>query len=119
MEGLSSREFVGELALSGKLRRVKGVLPAALAANKVKRRLVVPHFNGDQAALVGHDTHQSADSLLEVCADICGQQSLDLHQSMNQIQIVEQKRDLQDIIGQQQGKRAPPSPRSHLWKCHL
>ena len=40
-EGLSSREFVGELALSGKLRRVKGVLPAALAAQKVKR-LVVP-----------------------------------------------------------------------------
>ena len=105
-EGLSSREFVGELALSGKLRRVKGVLPAALAAQKVKRRLVVPHFNGDQAALVGHDIHQSAASLLEVCADICGQKALDLHQNMIQSQVVEQKRDLQDIIGQQQGKRA-------------
>ncbi|CAM3926859.1 YifB family Mg chelatase-like AAA ATPase [Vibrio aquimaris] len=105
-EGLSSREFVGELALSGKLRRVKGVLPAALAAQKVKRRLVVPHYNGDQAALVGHDIHQSAASLLEVCADICGQKALDLHQNMIQSQVVEQKRDLQDIIGQQQGKRA-------------
>ena len=32
--------------------------------------------------------------------------ALDLHQSMIQSQVVEQKRDLQDIIGQQQGKRA-------------
>ena len=31
---LDSHEFVGELALSGELRRVKGVLPAALACMK-------------------------------------------------------------------------------------
>ncbi|RSD32761.1 YifB family Mg chelatase-like AAA ATPase [Vibrio pectenicida] len=103
---LPNREFIGELALSGKLRKVKGVLPAALAANRVQRSLVVPHFNGDQAALVGRDVHQSADSLLEVCSDICGQQKLTLYQTSDCIQSIDHDRDLQDIIGQQQGKRA-------------
>ncbi|EGU35785.1 ComM-related protein [Vibrio ichthyoenteri ATCC 700023] len=99
---LSQREFVGELALSGELRSVKGVLPAALIA----QQLVVPHGNGDQAALVGKEIHKSAQSLLEVCADLCGQQALALHQTDAQPQVHTHSRDLRDIIGQQQGKRA-------------
>ncbi|TMX34910.1 YifB family Mg chelatase-like AAA ATPase [Vibrio sp. Hep-1b-8] len=103
---LSEREFIGELALSGELRYVKGVLPAALAANRVKRSLVVPHQNGDQAALVGAERHKSAHSLLEVCADLSGQQPLSLHQSEYKESQSHLQRDMQDIIGQQQGKRA-------------
>ncbi|HDZ3744364.1 TPA: YifB family Mg chelatase-like AAA ATPase [Vibrio cholerae] len=103
---LESYEFIGELALSGEIRGVKGVLPAALAANQVERCLVVPHSNGDQATLVGVERHKSAQSLLEVCADLCGQQTLSLFQSSPSVQQVSQTRDLQDIIGQQQGKRA-------------
>lgn len=104
---LESYEFIGELALSGEIRGVKGVLPAALAANQVHRCLVVPHSNGDQAALVGSERHKSAQSLLEVCADLCGQQNLSLFQSSPSVQEVSSHtRDLQDIIGQQQGKRA-------------
>ncbi|WP_394128345.1 YifB family Mg chelatase-like AAA ATPase [Vibrio hepatarius] len=106
LQALADIEFIGELALSGELRCVKGVLPAALAANKAQRRLVVPHHNGDQAALVGADTHKSAQSLLEVCADLCGQQALALHQTPSLSVKRELQRDLQDIIGQQQGKRA-------------
>ncbi|MCG9684894.1 YifB family Mg chelatase-like AAA ATPase [Vibrio sp. Isolate23] len=106
IDKLAEKEFVGELALSGELRGVKGVLPAALAANKAQRSLVVPHYNGDQAALVGEEQHKSAHSLLEVCADLCGQQKLSLHQTQNLHRAVENGRDLQDIIGQQQGKRA-------------
>lgn len=103
---LSEQEFIGELALSGQLRCVKGVLPAALAANRVQRRLVVPDQNGDQAALVGADRHKSAQSLLEVCADLCGQKSLSLHQTTQDYSQNDLQRDMQDIIGQQQGKRA-------------
>ncbi|MUK77240.1 YifB family Mg chelatase-like AAA ATPase, partial [Aliivibrio fischeri] len=104
---LDGHEFVGELALSGELRRVKGVLPAALASLNAKRCLVVPDDNGDQAALVGKDIHKSAPHLLAVCGFLCGQQQLSL---LTSPQIEEQslslERDLQDIIGQQQGKRA-------------
>ena len=103
---IADMEFVGELALSGELRAVKGVLPAALAAQRVKRLLVVPHDNGDQAALVGKDRHQSAQSLLEVCSALCGQQVLGLNHNSKPPHRARLTRDLQDIIGQQQGKRA-------------
>jgi magnesium chelatase family protein len=106
MEKLSECEFIGELALSGELRRVKGVLPAALAAEKAGRGLIVPDENGDQAALVGRDKHKSAATLLDVCAYLCGQKQLDLLLSPFRRQVTTELRDLQDIIGQQQGKRA-------------
>ncbi len=103
---LDSHEFVGELALSGELRRVKGVLPAALACMKQDRILVVPKDNGDQAALVGQEVHKSATTLLEVCADLCGQQTMGLFTTDKAQPKANNERDLQDIIGQQQGKRA-------------
>ncbi|MGC9403932.1 YifB family Mg chelatase-like AAA ATPase [Vibrio genomosp. F10] len=106
IDKLAQREFIGELALSGELRAIKGVLPAALAAQKSKRCLIVPHLNGDQAALVGKEIHKSAQSLLEVCAELCGQQSLQLFQTKAKFSDAKLTRDLQDIIGQQQGKRA-------------
>ncbi|WP_194437305.1 YifB family Mg chelatase-like AAA ATPase [Vibrio fluminensis] len=106
LQALKNQEFVGELALSGELRAVKGVLPAALTVQNHGRSLVVPHANGDQAALVGKEIHKSAQSLLEVCADLCGQQKLALHQTPASVEMPSLTRDLQDIIGQQQGKRA-------------
>ncbi|SHO54317.1 Competence protein ComM [Vibrio quintilis] len=105
-DDLEHYEFLGELALSGLLRTVKGVLPAALAAGKDERCLIIPDGNGDQAALVGKERHLSARSLLEVCQALCGDISLSLHQSTHHISEDKQLRDLQDIIGQQQGKRA-------------
>ena len=99
-------EFIGELALSGELRRVKGVLPATLASDKAHRALVVPHDNGEQAALVGKGEHKSAQTLLEVCRYLCGQHVLELNNAAQPHPTQSSMRDLQDIIGQQQGKRA-------------
>ena len=107
MEALNSYEFLGELALSGELRPVKGALPAALAAKQAKRCLVVPDDNGDQVALVGRDLHKSAPSLLAVCAHLHGQTALGLTLSPPSVaETTGNERDMQDIIGQQQGKRA-------------
>lgn len=103
---LEHYEFIGELALSGVLRKVKGVLPAAIAVNKVKRSLVVPVQNGDQAALVGEQQHRSASSLLEVCTALVGECALTLSQSKQTRKSQKNELDLQDVIGQQQGKRA-------------
>nr|WP_086937729.1 YifB family Mg chelatase-like AAA ATPase [Thaumasiovibrio occultus] len=107
-------EFVGELALSGELRGVKGVLPAALAATDAGRQLIVPDVNGPQAALVAKGQHKSASSLLAVCHYLAGQQALGLAAGVESSQaehhgVADKElfaRDLQDIIGQQQGKRA-------------
>jgi len=55
--------FVGELALDGTLRPVRGVLPiAAWARGRGVRRLVVPPDNAAEAAVVGgHDVRAPAD----------------------------------------------------------
>jgi BMFP domain-containing protein YqiC len=45
-------ELLGELALTGALRPVSAVLPAALAAREAGRALVLPRANADEAALV-------------------------------------------------------------------
>ncbi len=103
---LDQFEFVGELALSGELRSVKGVLPAAISAIKAERCLVVPKENGDQAALVGKGIHKSASSLLEVCSALCGESTLELYQANQSTLKRKLSQDLQDVIGQQQGKRA-------------
>ena len=105
---LSQHEFVGELALNGALRAVKGVLPAAIAANKHERVLVVPQSNAHHAALVGGEHHRCAASLLDVCQSLFGQQALPVASSVAapHTAIKGPTRDLQDIIGQAHGKRA-------------
>ena len=50
---VASTVHVGELGLDGRLRPVVGVLPAVVAARRAgHRRVVVPHANGAEAALV-------------------------------------------------------------------
>lgn len=106
---LQDYEFLGELALSGDLRPVKGSLPAALAAKQAGRCLIVPDSNGDQVALVGKAIHKSAPDLLAVCGQLCGQHQLELQyrdEGATEALRPPADRDMQDIIGQQQGKRA-------------
>ena len=45
-------EFIGELALSGALRPVRGALPAVVAARDAGRGLILPAENAAEAALV-------------------------------------------------------------------
>src|SRR5436190_5224562 len=48
---LATHEFLGELALSGELRGVRGVVPAAIKARAARRTLVVPAANAAEAGL--------------------------------------------------------------------
>ena len=63
------REFVflGELALNGKIRPVKGVLPIALSLRKsVIRKLIVPKDNAYEAAIIKEIDVYPVESLQEV-----------------------------------------------------
>lgn len=73
-QAMADYEFLGELALTGELRGVDGVLPAALAAAQAGRRLIVPLANGAEAAIAGHVEAFTARTLLEVCATLNGSQ---------------------------------------------
>jgi len=104
-ESLAPYEFLGELALSGELRAVTGVLPAALKAAHAGRSLVVPRENGAEAALAGAATH-SASSLLEVCAFLRGCAELPAAVASACAAITEAELDLADVRGQPHARRA-------------
>ena len=52
VELLEQFEFIGELALSGELREVRGVLPAAVQCRDKNRKLVLATGNTEEAQLV-------------------------------------------------------------------
>jgi len=71
---LADYEFLGELALTGAVRSVLGVLPAVLAAGQAGRTLIVPKANGAEASLISQQRAYVCDSLLQVCGWLAGQQ---------------------------------------------
>ena len=102
---LEKYEFLGELALSGQLRPVRGVLPAAIQAAQSGRILVLPAENASEAALVSRARILPVTHLLEICAHLNGQQSLAFFQAPPHANEVEQP-DLAEVKGQHHAKRA-------------
>lgn len=104
LDAMAGYEFLGELGLTGELRPVDGVLPAALAAGQAGRRLIVPEGNGAEAALAGQVEVRTARTLLEVCAQLDGRKSLPLAQAPA-LQPAAGP-DLADVRGQAHARRA-------------
>jgi magnesium chelatase family protein len=69
---LQDYEFVGELALGGELRPVRGALPTALALAHSGRSLLLPRACAEEAALAGTATILPADDLRTVCDHLLG-----------------------------------------------
>jgi magnesium chelatase family protein len=106
-EALEGCEFFGELALSGELRAISGVLPAVLQATRRGQCVVVPRDNGNEAALVEGADVRVAGSLLEVCAHLAGRIALPLAQAnAPPEQPVLVLPDLCDVRGQAHARRA-------------
>ncbi len=105
LDSVANMEFYGELALSGVLRPVPGLLPAALSARDSGRAIVVPTENQDEAALAGAEVYAAA-SLLEVTAHLLGRRPIE---RCRRTPIADQglpHGDLSDVKGQQRAKRA-------------
>ncbi len=102
---LEQYEFLGELALTGALRKVDGIIPAALKTRQAKRILILPKFNQQEASLT-HGEHLIAEHLLQVCKHLC--QEDDLPCAPNQPLQAEQFHgpDLDQVKGQHHAKRA-------------
>lgn len=112
VEKLEHIEFIGELALSGELREIRGVLPAAVQCREHTRKLVLPQQNTEEAALVSDLEIYPCQHLLQVCALLNGQQDLSLNQgpTNSTAQDMDNRHaspdDLADVIGQRHAKRA-------------
>lgn len=102
---LEHYEFIGELALSGQLREVRGSLPSALASEQIQRRLIVPSVNAAEASLSRHSQLFAATHLLDVCAHLHGHQLLEPVAASLPTEHREHP-DLADVIGQHRARRA-------------
>jgi magnesium chelatase family protein len=105
-EALHGCEFLGELALSGELRPVPGVLPALLRARKGGRCVVVPAENAGEAALLGDVDVRVARTLADVCAHLRGAELLSPPSPNAHPGCRQGYPDLADVRGQLSARRA-------------
>lgn len=103
---LDNYEFSAELALSGELRPVSGILPAALKVVKQGRTLVVAKQNGQEAALVDECSVLAPTTLLELIAHLNGQKVLPQVELNTSSADHANYPDLSEVRGQHQAKRA-------------
>ncbi|MFB4248488.1 YifB family Mg chelatase-like AAA ATPase [Pseudomonas idahonensis] len=103
---LDNIECLGELALSGEVRAVRGVLPAALAARKAGRTLLVPRANAEEACLASGLEVIAVDHLLEAVAHFNGHAPLPPYVSDGLQENHSPYPDLREVQGQLAAKRA-------------
>ena len=103
---LEQYEFIGELALTGGLRAVRGILPAAIQTARTGRTLLVSSDNAGEARLVSEVALLSATHLLDVCAHLCGQQVLDFCPEQSVTDTGHAEQDMADVHAQPHAKRA-------------
>ena len=105
-ETVNQYEFLGELALSGEIRPIRGVLPAAMQIAKTDRTLIVPQANLLEAKLVSNLKVIAVNHLLDICGHLSGQHTLSSDNSPTPIPPAPQAMDMQQVHGQAHAKRA-------------
>lgn len=101
-----SFEFIGELALSGEVRPVKGVLPAAMACRNSGRSLFLPQDNAAEAALVRELALYVVPHLSVLVSHLLGGEPITAYEPvfLSDTHTVAYP-DLSDVRGQLQAKR--------------
>ena len=109
-EKLADYAMIGELALSGEVRRIKGVLPIALSVKKAGRRgFLVPVDNAEEAAVVKGLNVYPVKNLREAADFLAGKALIEpYHVDVEQIFCIptEHEEDFLDVKGQEVAKRA-------------
>jgi len=106
MDQLNEYEFIGELALTGELRSVRGVLPVANATNNKGRKLILPANNADEAGLIADAKILPAKHIMDVCAHLTNNQQLQIHKTIKINERLEIHKDISDVRAQNHAKRA-------------
>jgi magnesium chelatase family protein len=102
----SELEFAGELALSGELRAVQGILPVSLQTCRAGRTLVVPVGNTAEATLVRTASVLGGKHLLDITAHLTHTRRLLPANPSPAANIAAQLPDLADVRGQHHARRA-------------
>jgi magnesium chelatase family protein len=104
-QALNEYEFIGELALTGELRAIDGVLPAALAAKQAGRRMIVPLGIAAEAGLARAKHLYTARTLMEVVHHLRGERRLPKAAGVFDF-IGAPMPDMADVRGQHSARRA-------------
>ncbi len=102
---LDTYEFAAELALSGELRCIHGVLPFALATKQSKKTLILAKEGLDNTPLPSQLAILPAQHLLEVCAHLTQQKALTPYHAAP-LSTPSNLPDLAEVKGHFQAKRA-------------
>lgn len=106
-DSLMGLTCIGELALSGELRPVPGILSASLAARAQRETLLVPMGNAREAALPERAIVLAARNLCEIVAHLRGACSLlPVAPTVDIALSGDSAPDLADVRGQQRARRA-------------
>ena len=103
-QALEDYECIGELGLTGELRRVDSILPAVMAASKAGKKSIIPAANAAEAAICSQADTYIARTLLEVCGFLCGNKDLPSPELAEHA--LADYPDITDIQSQFQAKRA-------------
>lgn len=109
-EQLDQFAFVGELALSGEIRRVRGILPIVIEMRRIGcKAILVPFENGEEASVVRGIDVIPVRSLLEAVQYLNGERAIepletDIAELVGRNQTYAE--DFADVKGQEAARRA-------------
>ena len=106
MDHLAKYEFLGELALSGEIKAVKGAIPAAISSKKNNRTLIISAENQSEISLIHQNNTLITHNLLELCQYLYNEINLHSVEYRQYQEENDQLANLQDVIGQEHAKRA-------------
>ena len=103
---LNQFTYFAELALSGELRPVNGLIPALIACQQANQKVILGQHNIEEAACVGPLEAKSARDLTEVCLYLNGGEELTRVDSYNLGTDTNYAMDMAEVLGQPHAKRA-------------
>ncbi len=103
---LDEFEFYGELALSGALRPVSGLIPALIACQQQGHRALLARGNGAEAGFIEQLDARLGDSLASICQFFNGGDELSQAQRPQGDEYLDDALDLCEVLGQPQARRA-------------
>jgi len=105
-KNIEAFEFVGELALTGELRPVSGVLPTAIACQKNGQTLFIAVDNAHEASLASGNAIFAASHLNDICLHLKGLEYLEAIAFETPEKSFSVLPDLSEVKGQFQARRA-------------
>lgn len=105
-EPMNQYEFFAELALSGELRPVSGLVPALIRCHQQGHKVILAQLNQTEASLIKQLDARLADTLAQVCQFFNGGKELTVATTCDQGTTTAYSLDLAEVLGQSQAKRA-------------